>query len=189
MLQQGWRRFCQENSLKEGDICTFNIIESTMRHVNITHYIWKQQETPFPSSRKRKSRYDSSGSEDQKKQSGSITSLKKASLQVKCIYQIGPPAWIRKEMSAKTIKKYLPVPAAFCDAIGFREACTVTFKTSLSSTRSWQVRVLPYKHSSHQVGSGWRRFCRENEIKEVTCAPSTSLIPCSGMSSLCVDKL
>jgi hypothetical protein len=49
----------------------------------------------------------SSGSEDQKKQSGSITSLKKASLQVKCVYQIGPPAWIRKEMSAKTIKKYL----------------------------------------------------------------------------------
>jgi hypothetical protein len=58
------------------------------------------------------------------------------------------------------------LPAAFCDAIGFQEGCTITFKTSLSSTSSWQVRVRPYKGSSHQLGSGWRRFCQENRIKE-----------------------
>lgn len=57
-------------------------------------------------------------------------------------------------------------PAAFCNTIGLREACTVTLKTSLSSTSSWQVRVLPYKDTSHQVGSGWKSFCEENMIKE-----------------------
>ncbi|XP_039772399.1 putative B3 domain-containing protein Os04g0347400 [Panicum virgatum] len=36
LLAQGWRRFCLENNLKEGDICTFNVIESTTWHVNIT---------------------------------------------------------------------------------------------------------------------------------------------------------
>ncbi|KAG2571321.1 hypothetical protein PVAP13_7KG015446 [Panicum virgatum] len=64
------------------------------------------------------------------------------------------------------IRAYISFPAAFCDAIGLREASMITFKTSLSSTSSWQVRVLPYKNTSHQVGSVWKRFCRENEIKE-----------------------
>ncbi|CAO1939097.1 unnamed protein product [Urochloa humidicola] len=104
----------------------------------------------------------------ERKPQGSICSLKKASSRLRCVYEIGPPAWIRKEMSTKNIKKFIPLPATFCNAIGFREACTITFKTSLSSTSSWQVRVLPYKGkgSSHQLGSGWRRFCQENKIKE-----------------------
>ena len=36
LLVQGWRRFYQENSLKEGDVCTFNVVETTLWHVVIT---------------------------------------------------------------------------------------------------------------------------------------------------------
>ncbi|CAL5028151.1 unnamed protein product [Urochloa decumbens] len=39
LLIKGWRRFCQENCLKEGDICTFNIVETTLWHVVIA--CWK----------------------------------------------------------------------------------------------------------------------------------------------------
>lgn len=38
MLMQGWTTFCKENNLMEGDICTFNIIETTLWHVIITRY-------------------------------------------------------------------------------------------------------------------------------------------------------
>ncbi|RLM74029.1 putative B3 domain-containing protein [Panicum miliaceum] len=157
LLEQGWRRFCLENNLKEGDICTFNVIESTMWHVNITRCLINT---------KCKSRNGSISSEDQNKRKGSITSLKSASSCPHGVYEIGPPAWVKKEISTGMIRKYISIPAAFCDAIGLREACTITFKTSLNSTSSWQVRVLPYKNTSHQVGSGWKRFCRENDIKE-----------------------
>ncbi|CAN6242147.1 unnamed protein product [Urochloa humidicola] len=127
--------------------------------------IEEQQEAPSASIQKC-SKNDLPISNGEKKPHGSTTSLKKASSRLRCIYEIGPPAWIRKEMSIKALKNYISLPAAFCDAIGYREACTITFKTSLSSTSSWQVRVIPYKHSSHQVGSGWRRFCQDNKIKE-----------------------
>ncbi|RCV33081.1 hypothetical protein SETIT_7G054200v2 [Setaria italica] len=141
-------------------------IESKHKEVRVPQNIEEQQEAPSASIQKC-CENDLPISDGEKKPQGSITSLKKASPRVKCIYKIGPPAWIRKEMSTKTIRKYIqPLPAAFCNAIGFQEACTITFKTSLSSTSSWQVHVLPYKGSSHQLGSGWRRFCQENKIKE-----------------------
>ncbi|CAO1939098.1 unnamed protein product [Urochloa humidicola] len=166
-LGKGWRRFCQENSLKEGDNCTFNVTQSTMWHVIINRLQTitddqEQHETPFaPTSRKRKSRDDSLSSDENKKK-GPMT-LKNAS-RADGVYEIGPPAWLKKKISTRTIKNSLP--AAFCDGIGLREACMVTLKTSLSSTSFWQVRVLPYKNTSHQVGSGWKTFCQENKIKE-----------------------
>lgn len=35
-LSQGWKKFCQENGLKEGDLCTFYVVETTLWHVVIT---------------------------------------------------------------------------------------------------------------------------------------------------------
>ena len=32
---KGWKRFCRENKLKEGDRCTFSVIETTVWHVTI----------------------------------------------------------------------------------------------------------------------------------------------------------
>ncbi|XP_039771865.1 putative B3 domain-containing protein Os04g0346900 [Panicum virgatum] len=58
------------------------------------------------------------------------------------------------------------LPPVFCKAIGISKPCTVTLKTSMSSTRTWQARVAPYQGTSHHVsGQGWTQFCRENRIK------------------------
>uniref|UniRef100_A0ACD5TZ70 Uncharacterized protein n=1 Tax=Avena sativa TaxID=4498 RepID=A0ACD5TZ70_AVESA len=34
-LSKGWRTFCRENELKVGDVCTFNVVKSTLWHVDI----------------------------------------------------------------------------------------------------------------------------------------------------------
>ncbi|CAL5032888.1 unnamed protein product [Urochloa decumbens] len=139
--------------------------KSKHKEVRVPQNIEEKQEAPSASIQKC-CKNDLPIGDGEKKPQGPITSLKKASSRLKCIYEIGPPAWIRKEMSIKSIKKFIPLPGVFCDAIGFQEACTITFKTSLSSTSSWHVRVLPFKNCSHQTGAGWRRFCQDNKIKE-----------------------
>jgi hypothetical protein len=35
LISHGWKRFCQENSLKEGDISTFYVVGTTLWHVVI----------------------------------------------------------------------------------------------------------------------------------------------------------
>ncbi|XP_004977884.1 putative B3 domain-containing protein Os04g0347400 [Setaria italica] len=78
--------------------------------------------------------------------------------------KINPSMVVFESVSSGYECEYLPY--AFCDAIGLREPCTITLKTSMSSTRSWQVLVVPNKNSSHYVrGLDWKRFCEENEIK------------------------
>ncbi|KAL6661517.1 hypothetical protein ACP70R_000901 [Stipagrostis hirtigluma subsp. patula] len=140
--------------------------ESTRKDIRMQLCIKEQQESPDPSFQKHR-KNDWSFSDGEMKLKGSLTCLDKASLQRKSGYEIGPPSWIKKKMNTTNIKR-TNLPADFCYAIGFweGEACTVTLKTSLSSTRSWQVRVLPYKNANHKVGAGWRRFCRENGIKK-----------------------
>ncbi|CAN6234629.1 unnamed protein product [Urochloa humidicola] len=95
-----------------------------------------------------------------------MTCSRKASPKTRCVFEIGPPAWIKKEINNNAIENYLALPKAFCDAIGLQKPCTIMLKTSMSSTSSWQVHVVPYKNSSHYVrGLDWKRFCEENEIK------------------------
>ncbi|CAN6275492.1 unnamed protein product [Urochloa humidicola] len=166
LVVHGWRRFCEENNVKEGDICTFNVIRTTMWHVVITRSdMPKLPGTAFASSMKCKSSSDRSSSEGQEISKGSITS-NKASSRKKCVYEIGPPAWITKRI-LNTNNRYFTLPAGFCGPIGLREACTITLKasTSLSRPRSWQVHVHPYKNASY-LRSGWNKFCRDNKIKE-----------------------
>nr|CAB3484187.1 unnamed protein product [Digitaria exilis] len=118
LLVHGWRKFCEENNVKEGDICTFNVIKTTMWHVVITRYIPKLRGTDFDSGTECKSSDDGS-----------------------------------------------TVPAPLCDAIGLWKASTITLKTSLNSTRSWQVHGRRYKNACY-LGSGWTRFCQDNNIRE-----------------------
>ncbi|XP_022684230.1 putative B3 domain-containing protein Os04g0346900 [Setaria italica] len=166
VIARGWMMFCRENSLKEGDICTFNIVETTLWHVVITH----NKDSPSSSRKlcrsKPKRKNDVSSSEGQKSPEGLMTSSKKVSPKTRCVFEIGPAAWIKKEINNSAIENYLYLPYAFCDAIGLREPRTITLKTSMSNTRSWQVLVVPNKNSSHYVrGLDWKRFCEENEIK------------------------
>ncbi|CAN6275481.1 unnamed protein product [Urochloa humidicola] len=175
VIIRGWKIFCWKNSIKEGDICTFNIIETTLWHVVIIRCDEKKMkqfcnESPSASSRKlyrsKKRQNDRPSSGGQKGPESLMTCSRKASPKTRCVFEIGPPAWIKKEINNNAIENYLALPKAFCDAIGLQKPCTIMLKTSMSSTSSWQVHVVPYKNSSHYVrGLDWKRFCEENEIK------------------------
>ncbi|XP_025825041.1 putative B3 domain-containing protein Os04g0347400 isoform X3 [Panicum hallii] len=168
-LLQGWRLFCSDNSIELGDICTFTVIETTVWDViatrckeTINHLC---NETPSASSRKHNTMNNESSNKGEKRPKVSMTALNKTSPRG-CVFEIGPPAWIKKEINSTTVENRLYLPPVFCEAIGILKPCTVTLKTSMSCTRSWQARVAPYDGSSHHVsGPGWRQFCRENRIK------------------------
>ncbi|KAK3142893.1 hypothetical protein QOZ80_4BG0353510 [Eleusine coracana subsp. coracana] len=113
---------------------------------------------------------------------GSRTSLKKVSKK-QSNFDIGPPAWIKKEINASTIENLFSLPLSFCEAIGIREPCMVTLKTE-GSTVAWEVRVYPYPHFVHIRGLGWKTFCRENGIKESVKLTNDDSFACTA----CVDR-
>ncbi|PVH35102.1 hypothetical protein PAHAL_7G106000 [Panicum hallii] len=56
ILGYGWKSFCQENRIKTGDLCTFNIMETTLWHVTIKRSpasadTKKQKESPCSSNK------------------------------------------------------------------------------------------------------------------------------------------
>ncbi|TVU03592.1 hypothetical protein EJB05_50909, partial [Eragrostis curvula] len=163
MIMGGWKRFCKENRLKEGDICTFNIVEPTLWNVVITRY--NEQEIACAYSTEIKSKNDGICCKKLMGPEGSMTSLTKASSMKKCFFDIGPPARITKEINASTIENQFNLPLTFCEKIGLRRPCTITLKTSMSSTRSWLARLRPYELSSHLLGPGWKSFCHDNGIR------------------------
>ncbi|RCV33089.1 hypothetical protein SETIT_7G054700v2 [Setaria italica] len=65
-----WKSFCQENRLKTGDLCTFNIIETTLWHVTIKRYTKKQKESPCSSRKEDKTKKGGSGSEGRTRAKG-----------------------------------------------------------------------------------------------------------------------
>ena len=75
-------------------------------------YIQMQQESPSASGRKLygskpKRKNDRSRSEGQKRPKVSMTSVNKAAPNTRCVFEIGPPAWIKKEINNKSIESYL----------------------------------------------------------------------------------
>ncbi|CAO2045752.1 unnamed protein product [Urochloa humidicola] len=169
IMGNGWKSFCQENKLKAGDLCTFNIIETTLWHVTIkrlpTLAETKRQESPCSSSKEHKTKKVSSGSEERMRTKGPTNSFSKASKNTTSVYEFGPPSWIQKEMNNNSIAKHLSLPRNFCSAIGLQKQCMITLKTSTDISRSWQVRGHMYNNSGCQIGSGWIKFCRENRLK------------------------
>ncbi|GJN11900.1 hypothetical protein PR202_ga30135 [Eleusine coracana subsp. coracana] len=152
-LGSGWKSFCRDIRLKEGDILTINVIQTTLWRVDITRCDENQMYHEIPS-----------GSQGEKRPNGSMACLSNS--RTRCVFEIGPPTWIRKEINKSTIEKHLFLPAAFCDAIGLQKTCLVTLKSSLYGASSWQVCVSPRKNSSsHCVTSGWKRFFQENDLK------------------------
>lgn len=246
MLRQGWTTFCKENNLMEGDICTFNIIETTSWHVIITRYKEEMINQLFcesVSASKRKSENDRSSSEEKMRLKCSMTSLNKASSKTsvfemgppawikgingssiqkqfkrksksqrssnkeqkrrksyktslnkessmtKCVFEIGPSAWIKKEMNDSTIERQFCLPLSFCKVIGLRKPCMITLKTSPSSTSTSSWLVIPTRiavswldqvgrHSAMRTRSGWEMSALSKSLK----------LP-SGMSSSSADKL
>ncbi|KAG0525068.1 hypothetical protein BDA96_06G023700 [Sorghum bicolor] len=169
ILGEGWKSFCQDNRLKAGDLCTFNIIETTLWHVTITRSTladtFKQKKSPCSSSRDHKTNKGSSSSEEAKEPKISMTSLSKVRSFTRSVYDIGPPSWIQKEMNTNSIARRLSLAPAFCKKIGLRQRCTITLKTSINSSNSWRVGGHWQKDGNYTIELGWQKFCRENELK------------------------
>ncbi|CAL5034892.1 unnamed protein product [Urochloa decumbens] len=171
LLGEGWICFCKENRLKKGDLCTFNIIQATLWHVVITRTstsieIDKKKESPFSSSMEPMSNKHKSNGEEQLR-TRSMISLSKASshTRTRYMYEIGPPSWIKKEIKAYSLEKHLFLAQGFSEGIGLRETCMITLKTSMNSTRSWQVRGVKQRNGSYLLGFGWKKFSQENKLK------------------------
>jgi hypothetical protein len=56
---------------------------------------------------KSKMKNDKSCSEGGKRPEGVMTSSKKGSPKTRCVFEIGPPAWIKKEINNSAIENYL----------------------------------------------------------------------------------
>ncbi|KAG2571274.1 hypothetical protein PVAP13_7KG327073 [Panicum virgatum] len=174
-LTRGWRRFCTDNMIKEGDICTFNVIENTLWHVNITRHcedqgtisneLERSDKTPLSdtekedvpsSSRKRKCEDKKpDGEENSKRTKGPTTSLNEAPSSI--VYEIGPPSWLKREISAHMLSDQLYVPRNFYKAIGLYRASDITLRTTANEDhglRSWQVRFLVIGIVARSLGAG-----------------------------------
>ncbi|CAN6248135.1 unnamed protein product [Urochloa humidicola] len=128
-----------------------------------------EEEDPTSSSRKRKSTAKKQdGKVNSKRPKRCATSSKKAPNS--SAYEIGPPSWMKSEMSTYIIVNHLVVPGAFCKAIGLQSTSEITLKMTADEghgLRSWQVRVLVYGNRSRgYMSRGWSRFCADNRIKE-----------------------
>ncbi|GJM96183.1 hypothetical protein PR202_ga12998 [Eleusine coracana subsp. coracana] len=206
LLAGGWTHFLAFHCITEADylilryegnmVFTVKVFgvngcpnESTHKDIRMQENLEKQLEAPCASVQKSMNVWPSN--DGQKKPKGlSMTSLNKASLLLRgYVYNIGPPAWIKKVITISILKCHLNLATAFCDAIGLqnpstiilktsmnstkgwsvqglREPCMISLKTSMSSTMSWQALIVPYENCGHLRGSGWKSFCLENGVKE-----------------------
>jgi hypothetical protein len=54
----------------------------------------------------------------------------------------------------------------FCVALGLDGGTsTITIKTSMSNTNSWQVKAVACKNMSYRLLKGWSRFFSDNSLK------------------------
>ncbi|XP_039772379.1 putative B3 domain-containing protein REM15 isoform X2 [Panicum virgatum] len=168
-LTRGWRRFCTDNMIKEGDICTFNIIETALWHVDITcHSLSDTEKEDVPSSSRKCKCEDKKpdGEENSKRTKGPTTSLNEAPSSI--VYEIGPPSWLKREISAHILSAKLYVPRNFYKAIGLNRSSEITLRTTTNEDhglRSWQVHFLVYRNRG-TLTRGWRTFWADNMIKE-----------------------
>ncbi|CAL5032930.1 unnamed protein product [Urochloa decumbens] len=129
-------------------------------------------EDPPPSIRKCKSESKKrDGKVNSKRPKRCTTSSKKALLSTNSsVYEIGPPSWMKRKMSAYILTTHLVVAGAFCKAIGLQRTSEITLTTTADEgqgLRSWKVSILLYENrSGGHFSQGWRKFCADNGIKE-----------------------
>lgn len=63
------------------------------------------------------------------------------------------------------LQLFQALPQAFTHAVGLPGHCSITLKTSMANNKSWEVHAVPRKTGNYRIGTGWRRFCRENNLK------------------------
>ncbi|KAF8688183.1 hypothetical protein HU200_042417 [Digitaria exilis] len=140
--------------------------EYKQKQIVIQQNFGKQQEAPSASIQNCMSKNNWPSGERQKIPKGSFQRNSSYEPKTTCVFEIGRPSWIRKEMNTFTIKNRLQsLPLAFCEMIGLKNHSMIKLKTSMSSARFWRAHLCLYHNCGQLCGSGWKSFCHENEIK------------------------
>jgi len=61
------------------------------------------------------------------------------------------------------------VKKSICSSVDLLGTCEITLKMSMGNTRSWPVLFKMANNFGYITGQGWKRFCRENKLKEGDC--------------------
>ncbi|RCV22286.1 hypothetical protein SETIT_4G208800v2 [Setaria italica] len=193
LLGDGWVRFLTAHDLSEGNILVFRYDDSMVFTVEVfmqsgclkeyeaatadmtDDAIGRQITVPqqgdkelcvSPVKKKRKTRNENTClAVYRKKPNHSPISVKKAVSQKKLV-SIEPRHSFTKRITGYNLTSLFAVKGSFCSSVGLAGACEITLKTKMGNTRSWRVRFNTTNTYGYITGQGWKRFCRENKLKE-----------------------
>uniref|UniRef100_A0ACD5UAG6 Uncharacterized protein n=1 Tax=Avena sativa TaxID=4498 RepID=A0ACD5UAG6_AVESA len=178
-LAGGWPQFLAFHGISEGDVVLFRYEGNMLFKIKVFGLNGCQKNLrgkgagTQQNSEKQKEAHSygkherSSGKEDRRPK-GSLSSLNEGPRKKRRFdsFEIGQRPWIKKKISTYMLKKFLSLATTFCDSIGLVGQCTITLKTSMKSTRCWQVGARRLKTYGYLGGEIWRSFCMENKIRE-----------------------
>ncbi|CAL5053870.1 unnamed protein product [Urochloa decumbens] len=159
LLGDGWARFLTAHNLSEGNILVFSY---TLSHTHILIGV-------SPVKKKRKTRNgNTSLVVYHKKPNCSPNSVKKAVSQKKLVSTM-PHRSFTKRITSYDLTSLFVVKGLFCSSVGLSGACEITLKMSTDNKRSWPVWFNIANTYGYIKGPGWKRFCRENKLKQGDC--------------------
>ncbi|CAN6201055.1 unnamed protein product [Urochloa humidicola] len=196
LLGDGWARFLTAHGLSEGNILVFRYeenwvfsVEAFMQNGCLKEYeaapanmtddsIGRPSTVPrqgdkelgvSPVKKKRKTRNENTSLVVyHKKPNRSPNSVKKAVSQKKLVSTVRSRSFT-KRITGYDLTSLFAVKGLFCSSVGLSGACEITLKMSTGNKRSWPVWFNIANTYGYIKGPGWKRFCRENKLKQGDC--------------------
>ncbi|KAM0836454.1 hypothetical protein ACQ4PT_062314 [Festuca glaucescens] len=178
-LAGGWSQFLAFHGISEGDVMLLRyegnmVFKMKVFGLNGCQKDLKGRATGTQQNTERQKeahlcrKHERSSGKEDRRPKGSLSSSNKGSRKKRrlCSLENGERPSIKKEMNTYSVKKFLSLATTFCDLIGLVGECTITLKTSMKSTKCWQVGARRYKNYGYLGGKRWKSFCMENKIRE-----------------------
>ncbi|RLM56210.1 hypothetical protein C2845_PM10G16640 [Panicum miliaceum] len=192
LLGDGWARFLTAHDLSEGNILVFRYennmvftVEAFMQNgclkdleaaaadmtedaigPSIVPQQGVKELVVSPVKKKRKTRNENTCLEVyRKKPNLSPISSKKVASQKKLVSSV-PHHSFTKQITGYDLTSLFAVKKSICSSVGLLGTCEITLKMSMGNTRSWPVWFKMANNYGYITGPGWKRFCRENKLKE-----------------------
>ncbi|RLN11794.1 hypothetical protein C2845_PM09G19060 [Panicum miliaceum] len=122
-----------------------------------------------PVKKKRKTRNENTCLEVYRKKPNLSPILSKKVASQKKLVSTVPRHSFTKRITSYDLTSLFAVKGSFCSSVGLLGPCEITLKMSMGNTRSWPVWFNATKTYGYINGQGWKRFCRENKLKEGDC--------------------
>ncbi|CAN6163400.1 unnamed protein product [Urochloa humidicola] len=196
LLGDGWARFLTAHGLSEGNILVFRYeenmvftVEAFLQNGCLKEYgaaaadmtddlIGQPSTVPQPGDKElgvspvKKKRKTRNGNTSlvvyHEKPNCPPNSVKKAVSQKKLV-STGPRRSFTKRITSYDLTRLFAVKGSFCSSVGLSGACEITLKMSTGNKRSWPVWFNIANTYGYIKGPGWKRFCRENKLKQGHC--------------------